>query len=178
MDAPTPAHFKGGAKRHRKVLRDNIQGITKPAICRLARRGGVKRILGIIYEETTGVRKVFPLPPRAQQRDAQTQQAGPDQQHKAIHPRPHFVPQRQVQQRHNLKRTDGVQLSPRGPLPRGPRKFVEKQDGQLPSTRSQVPGCSSSTFPSPPVKLPQPPPTLEGLPNFSMGAVMTRAVME
>ena len=23
---------KGGAKRHRKVLRDNIQGITKPAI--------------------------------------------------------------------------------------------------------------------------------------------------
>ncbi|KAL0721887.1 hypothetical protein Bca4012_036486 [Brassica carinata] len=33
---------KGGAKRHRKVLRDNIQGITKPAIRRLARRGGVK----------------------------------------------------------------------------------------------------------------------------------------
>ena len=33
----------GGAKRHRKVLRDNIQGITKPAIRRLARRGGVKR---------------------------------------------------------------------------------------------------------------------------------------
>ena len=32
---------KGGAKRHRKVLRDNIQGITKPAIRRLARRGGV-----------------------------------------------------------------------------------------------------------------------------------------
>ena len=34
---------KGGAKRHRKVLRDNIQGITKPAIRRLARRGGVKK---------------------------------------------------------------------------------------------------------------------------------------
>ncbi|GFR16723.1 histone H4 variant TH011 [Trichonephila clavata] len=34
---------KGGAKRHRKVLRDNIQGITKPAIRRLARSGGVKR---------------------------------------------------------------------------------------------------------------------------------------
>ena len=33
---------KGGAKRHRKILRDNIQGITKPAIRRLARRGGVK----------------------------------------------------------------------------------------------------------------------------------------
>ena len=42
---------KGGAKRHRKILRDNIQGITKPAIRRLARRGGVKRISGLIYEE-------------------------------------------------------------------------------------------------------------------------------
>jgi histone H4 len=41
---------KGGAKRHKKVLRDNIQGITKPAIRRLARRGGVKRISGLIYE--------------------------------------------------------------------------------------------------------------------------------
>ena len=39
---------KGGAKRHRKVLRDNIQGITKPAIRRLARRGGVKRISGYV----------------------------------------------------------------------------------------------------------------------------------
>ncbi|GJN15540.1 hypothetical protein PR202_gb02461 [Eleusine coracana subsp. coracana] len=42
---------KGGAKRHRKVLRDNIQGITKPAIRRLAHRGGVKRISGLIYEK-------------------------------------------------------------------------------------------------------------------------------
>ncbi|KXT06010.1 hypothetical protein AC579_845 [Pseudocercospora musae] len=40
---------KGGAKRHR-VLRDNIQGITKPDIRRLARRGGVKRISTDIYE--------------------------------------------------------------------------------------------------------------------------------
>ena len=52
---------KGGAKRHRKVLRDNIQGITKPAIRRLARRGGVKRISGLIYEETRGVLKVLTL---------------------------------------------------------------------------------------------------------------------
>ena len=52
---------KGGAKRHRKVLRDNIQGITKPAIRRLARRGGVKRISGLIYEETRGVLKVHCL---------------------------------------------------------------------------------------------------------------------
>ncbi|KAL3680735.1 hypothetical protein R1sor_023691 [Riccia sorocarpa] len=50
---------KGGAKRHRKVFRDNIQGITKPAIRRLARRGGVKRISGLIYEETRGVLKIF-----------------------------------------------------------------------------------------------------------------------
>lgn len=50
---------KGGARRHRKVLRDNIQGITKPAIRRLARRGGVKRISGLIYEETRGVLLVW-----------------------------------------------------------------------------------------------------------------------
>lgn len=50
---------KGGAKRHRKVLRDNIQGISKGAIRRLARRGGVKRISGLIYEETRSVLKVF-----------------------------------------------------------------------------------------------------------------------
>ncbi|XP_076274809.1 histone H4-like [Rhynchophorus ferrugineus] len=49
---------KGGAKRHRKVLRYNIRGITKPAIRRLARRGGVKRISGLIYEETRGIKKV------------------------------------------------------------------------------------------------------------------------
>ncbi|XP_034209033.1 histone H4-like [Prunus dulcis] len=50
---------KGGAKRHHKVLRNNIQGITRPAIRRLACRGGVKRISGLIYEETRGVLKIF-----------------------------------------------------------------------------------------------------------------------
>ncbi|MGH0125864.1 UNVERIFIED_CONTAM: hypothetical protein FKN15_074284 [Acipenser sinensis] len=35
------------------------QGITKPTIRRLARRRGVKRISGLIYEETRGVLKVF-----------------------------------------------------------------------------------------------------------------------
>ncbi len=54
---------KGGvavpAKRHRKVLRDNILGITKPAIRRLARRGGVKRISGLIYEEIRSILKMF-----------------------------------------------------------------------------------------------------------------------
>ena len=34
------------------------QGITKPVIRRLARRGGVKRISGLVYEETRGVLKV------------------------------------------------------------------------------------------------------------------------
>jgi histone H4 len=50
---------KGGAKRHRKVMRENIQGITKPAIRRLARRGGVKRISGDIYEEVRVVLRHF-----------------------------------------------------------------------------------------------------------------------
>merc|ERR1712157_711151 len=50
---------KGGAMRHRKILRDNIQGITKPAIRRLARRGGVKRINARIYDETRSVLKLF-----------------------------------------------------------------------------------------------------------------------
>ena len=49
----------GRVKRHRKVLRDKIQGITKPVIRRLARRGGVKRLSSLIYEETRGVLKAF-----------------------------------------------------------------------------------------------------------------------
>ena len=40
-------------------MRDNIQGITKPAIHCLARRGGVKHISGLTYEEMRGVLKVF-----------------------------------------------------------------------------------------------------------------------
>ncbi|RGP77575.1 histone h4 [Fusarium longipes] len=46
-----------GGKRHRKILRDNIHGITKPAIRRLARRGGVKRISAGIYDEIRGALK-------------------------------------------------------------------------------------------------------------------------
>ena len=49
----------GKGKRHRKVVRDNIQGITKPAIRRLARRGGVKRVSGLIYEDARKVMKTF-----------------------------------------------------------------------------------------------------------------------
>ncbi|EGR51703.1 uncharacterized protein TRIREDRAFT_55201, partial [Trichoderma reesei QM6a] len=43
----------------RKILRDTIQGITKPAIRRLARRGGVKRISATIYDEMRKVLKIF-----------------------------------------------------------------------------------------------------------------------
>mmetsp|Transcript_1324 Transcript_1324/g.1979 ORF Transcript_1324/g.1979 Transcript_1324/m.1979 type:complete len:103 (+) Transcript_1324:64-372(+) len=50
---------KGGAKRHKKGKKENILGITKPAIRRLARRGGVKRISGLIYDETRVVLKSF-----------------------------------------------------------------------------------------------------------------------
>lgn len=49
---------KPGAKRHRR-LKDNIMGITKPAIRRLARHGGVKRISGLVYSETRGVLRCF-----------------------------------------------------------------------------------------------------------------------
>ena len=45
--------------RHRKVLRDNIQGVTKGAIQRLAQVAGVKRISGLVYEEIRGVLKVY-----------------------------------------------------------------------------------------------------------------------
>ena len=37
---------KGGAKRHKKILRKNTRGITKPT-----KRGGVKLISGLNYEE-------------------------------------------------------------------------------------------------------------------------------
>ncbi|RCN30940.1 core histone H2A/H2B/H3/H4 [Ancylostoma caninum] len=50
---------RSSSKRCRMVLRDVTRGITKPAIRRLARRAGVKRISGLIYEETRGVLRQF-----------------------------------------------------------------------------------------------------------------------
>ncbi|KAE8216071.1 hypothetical protein CF319_g8955 [Tilletia indica] len=44
-----------GARRHVRILRDNIKGITKPSIRRLARRGGVKRISAGVYDEARSV---------------------------------------------------------------------------------------------------------------------------
>ncbi len=50
----------GGTKRNaRKTHRQSIEGITKPAIRRLARRGGVKRISSFIYDDTRAVLKSF-----------------------------------------------------------------------------------------------------------------------
>ena len=50
----------GDKKRvQRNVCTNNIDGITKPAIRRLARKGGVKRISGMMYEETRKVLKTF-----------------------------------------------------------------------------------------------------------------------
>ena len=48
-----------GAKRVKRATKDVILGITKPAISRLARRGGVKRISSQIYEETRIVLRAF-----------------------------------------------------------------------------------------------------------------------
>ena len=48
-----------GAKRVKRTTKDVILGITKPAIRRLARRGGVKRISALIYDETRMVIRTF-----------------------------------------------------------------------------------------------------------------------
>jgi histone H4 len=48
-----------GKRTSRKTLKETILGITKPAIRRLARRGGVKRISSLVYIETRQVLKGF-----------------------------------------------------------------------------------------------------------------------
>src|SRR3990170_3358964 len=51
---------KGGSKRHQKQrLQNNIEGITKPSIRRCARRGGVKRLSGDVYEESKSALSSF-----------------------------------------------------------------------------------------------------------------------
>ena len=49
---------KAGAKRQ-QALSESIQGITRPALRRLARRGGVKRISSGVYDEIRGVLRSF-----------------------------------------------------------------------------------------------------------------------
>ena len=51
---------KGDAsKRQKKALKDTINGITKGSIRRMARRGGVKRISGLLYKDVRDVLKGF-----------------------------------------------------------------------------------------------------------------------
>ncbi|EFA79069.1 hypothetical protein PPL_08539 [Heterostelium album PN500] len=50
---------KIGTKRYRKVLAGYYTEITKPAVRRLARRGGVKRISFPIYDEVHNVLRQF-----------------------------------------------------------------------------------------------------------------------
>ena len=46
-------------KRVKKVLASNAKGITKGAIRRLARRGGVRRLSGLIHDEVRQTLKGF-----------------------------------------------------------------------------------------------------------------------
>eukprot|EP01084_Bolivina_argentea_P174209 301756_1 len=55
----SPSKAKGGAKRHKKVYKDTIKGITKPALRRLARRGGVKRVSAGCYEDARNLCRNF-----------------------------------------------------------------------------------------------------------------------
>lgn len=48
---PVPLSTTTRLTPHSKILRDNIRGITRPDIRRLARRGGVKRISAAIYDD-------------------------------------------------------------------------------------------------------------------------------
>lgn len=50
---------KKGAKRYRKIIRDSIQGLTKPAIQRLLLKAGVTHFSGLIYEESRAIIKVM-----------------------------------------------------------------------------------------------------------------------
>ena len=45
--------------RHRKVLRDNIQGINNQGLKRLLYRAGAKRVSGLSYEELRAHLKVY-----------------------------------------------------------------------------------------------------------------------
>jgi len=54
-------HGKQGVMRRQKTktMKETIMGVTKPAIRRLARRGGVKRISSLVYEEARSVLRLF-----------------------------------------------------------------------------------------------------------------------
>jgi histone H4 len=50
---------RGGAKRVRKATKSALEGISDNSIRKLARRGGVKRMSGLVYEHTRQVLKQF-----------------------------------------------------------------------------------------------------------------------
>jgi len=50
---------KGASSRMKKGTADKNRGVTKGGIRRLARRGGVKRISGMVYEELRVVLRTF-----------------------------------------------------------------------------------------------------------------------
>lgn len=56
---PNPAAPPPKPKPHRKILRDNIQGLNKPAIQRLGYLAGVTRMQGLVYEETRAYAKQY-----------------------------------------------------------------------------------------------------------------------
>jgi histone H4 len=59
FDPPEPEAPSTGAKRHGRVLRDNIQGLEYHEIQRLAFRGGVRDMNHPCFEEIRGVTKWF-----------------------------------------------------------------------------------------------------------------------
>jgi histone H4 len=54
-----PRLGQGGPMRHRKVLRDNIQGLLECDFQRILRRAGIPMELGLIFEEMRGISRVF-----------------------------------------------------------------------------------------------------------------------
>ncbi len=44
--------------KHRKILRDNMQGLTKPVFQRLSHQAGVKSLSALMYEVLRGVTKI------------------------------------------------------------------------------------------------------------------------
>lgn len=57
--APAQGNKLGGPIKHKKILRDNIQGITNGAIQRLAHKGGVKYMSALSYMEVRGILKNY-----------------------------------------------------------------------------------------------------------------------
>ena len=63
-DAATPKTGTGTSKqdprmRRHRVIRDNLQGISRAALARLAHKGGVKQMAGNIHDDIRGAMKIF-----------------------------------------------------------------------------------------------------------------------